>query len=165
MKRLDILMNPEKKFRKFWDRNQFLIHLNHQDYPKNIHIASSKNDVILDSFAGSGTTAHAVLEINRQDGGNRKFILVQVDETNKKGESVDIAETITAEKVRRVINGYGDTEGTGGSFDFYEMGQPLFLEDGNLNELVGEEKYGSMFFTPKQNSRLPLQHIKTIIIF
>ena len=46
----------------------------------------------------------------------------------------------TAERVKRVIKGYGTTEGTGGSFDFYELGQPLFLEDGNLNELVGVEK-------------------------
>jgi len=50
------------------------------------------------------------------------------------------AETITAERVKRVIKGYGNTEGTGGSFDFYKLGQPLFLEDGNLNEAVGIEK-------------------------
>lgn len=96
--------------------------------------------IVLDSFAGSGTTAHAVLDLNKRDEGDRKFILIQVDETNKKGEFVNIAETITAERVRRVIKGYGTTEGTGGSFDFYELGQPMFLEDGNLNELVGVEK-------------------------
>jgi len=52
------------------------------------------NDIILDSFAGSGTTAHAVLNLNRQDGGNRKFILIEME---------DYAETITAERVKRVI--------------------------------------------------------------
>jgi adenine-specific DNA-methyltransferase len=52
----------------------------------------------------------------------------------------DYAETITAERVKRVIKGYGTTEGTGGSFDFYELGQPMFLEDANLNEAVGVEK-------------------------
>ena len=96
-----------------------------------LQISSDKNSIILDSFAGSGTTAHAVLNLNKQDGGNRKFICIEME---------DYAETITAERVKRVIKGYGTTEGTGGSFDFYELGQPMFLEDGNLNELVGVEK-------------------------
>jgi len=93
--------------------------------------STNKNSIILDSFAGSGTTAHAVLNLNKQDGGNRKFICVEME---------DYAETITAERVKRVISGYADKEGTGGSFEFYELGKPLFLEDGNLNELVGIEK-------------------------
>ena len=92
---------------------------------------TDENDIILDSFAGSGTTAHAVLNLNLQDEGNRKFILVEMEE---------YAETITAERVKRVINGYADKEGTLGSFDYYELGQSLFLEDGNLNEDVGVEK-------------------------
>ncbi len=91
--------------------------------------------IILDSFAGSGTTAHAVLNLNKQDGGNRKFILVEME---------DYAENITAERVRRVIKGYGEgknaKEGTGGSFTFYELGEPIFKEDGYLNESVGTEK-------------------------
>ncbi|MBO7597847.1 MAG: site-specific DNA-methyltransferase, partial [Bacteroidales bacterium] len=64
-------------------------------------------------------------------GGNRKFILVEME---------DYAETITAERVKRVIDGYGDTEGTGGSFDFYELGEPVFNDDGKLNENIGIEK-------------------------
>lgn len=91
----------------------------------------SPDFIILDSFAGSGTTAHAVLNLNKADGGNRKFILVEME---------DYAETITAERVRRVINGYGDTEGTGGCFDFYELGEPVFNNDGYLNENIGESK-------------------------
>ena len=89
------------------------------------------NALVLDSFAGSGTTAHAVLNMNRQDGGNRRFILVEME---------DYADSITAERVRRVIKGYGDTPGTGGGFSYYELGAPLFLEDGSLNEEVGTEK-------------------------
>lgn len=96
------------------------------DYPKPeslieylVNFLCNKNDIILDSFAGSGTTAHAVLNLNKQDGGNRKFILVEME---------DYAERITAERVKRVINGYGTTEGTGGSFDYYELGAPMFLE-------------------------------------
>ena len=98
-----------------------------------LQIATNKNALILDSFAGSGTTAHAVLKLNAQDGGNRRFILC---------EMMDYAETITAERVRRVINGYGEgtkaVAGTGGGFDYYTVGEALFNEDQNLNEAVGE---------------------------
>lgn len=94
-----------------------------------------KDSIILDSFAGSGTTAHAVLNMNKADGGNRKFILV---------EMMDYAESITAERVKRVIDGYGEgknaVEGTGGDFSFYDLGPALLLPDGNLNEAVGTEK-------------------------
>lgn len=124
-----------------------------------IQIATNKNDVVLDSYAGSGTTAHAVLNQNKVDDGKRKFILIQVDETNKKGEFIDIAETITAERVKRVIKGYGTTEGTGGSFDFYELGQPMFLEDGNLNELVGVEKIRQyVYYTETKTPLTPTKH-------
>ena len=63
-----------------------------------LEIASNKDSIILDSFAGSGTTAHAVLNMNKADGGHRKFILV---------EMMDYADSITAERVKRVIKGYG----------------------------------------------------------
>ena len=112
---------------------------------KFLQISSDKNSIILDSFAGSGTTAHAVLNLNKQDEGNRKFILVEME---------DYAETITAERVRRVMNGYASTEGLGGSFDFYELGQPMFMEDGNLNELVGVEKIRQYVFYTETNSPL-----------
>lgn len=96
-----------------------------------INLMSDVDGIILDSFAGSGTTAHVVLKMNQQDGGNRNFILV---------EMMDYAETITEERVRRVMDGYGDTPGTGGGFDYYELGEPLMLEDGNLNEAVDTDK-------------------------
>ena len=94
-----------------------------------------KNSIILDSFAGSGTTAHAVLNLNKQDGGNRKFILC---------EMCDYAENITAERVRRVMKGYGEGKnavaGTGGSFDFYELGETIFDPvTGNLNDNADTE--------------------------
>ncbi|MCH4238692.1 MAG: site-specific DNA-methyltransferase [Oscillospiraceae bacterium] len=100
-----------------------------------LQIASDSDSIILDSFAGSGTTAQAVLNTNKADGGHRKFILV---------EMMDYAETITAERVRRVIDGYGEgknaAEGTGGSFSYYELGQPLMHTDHTLNEDVPTEK-------------------------
>lgn len=112
------------------------------DFPKTpslieyiINFLCNENDIILDSFAGSGTTAHAVLNLNKQDGGNRKFILVEME---------DYANDITAERVKRVTKGYGTgakaVAGTGGAFDFYELGLPLFDENQNLNEKVGLAK-------------------------
>ena len=108
-----------------------------------LQLASDPNSIILDSFAGSGTTAHAVLNMNKADGGNRKFILV---------EMMDYAETITAERVRRVIDGFGEgknaVEGTGGSFSYYELGEPLLNPDQTLNENVPAEKIRQyVFFT------------------
>ena len=85
-----------------------------------LQIATDKNSIVLDSFAGSGTTAHAVINLNAQDGGNRKFILVEME---------SYAESITAERVKRV----------GGSFDFYEVGEEIFIED-ELNENLPLEK-------------------------
>lgn len=115
-----------------------------------LQIATNPNDIILDSFAGSGSTAHAVLNLNKQDGGNRRFICIEME---------DYAETITAERVKRVIKGYGQAgspqaEGTGGGFDFYELGQALFLEDGNLNELAGVEKIRQYVYYTE--TKLPL---------
>ena len=96
-----------------------------------ISTSTNSDSIVLDSFAGSGTTAHAVLKLNAQDGGKRRFILI---------ETLDYAEEITAERVRRVMTGYGDgenaTPGLGGGFDFYSVGQPFFLETGMLNENV-----------------------------
>lgn len=63
-----------------------------------LSIATNKDSIILDSFAGSGTTAHAVMKKNKEDKGQRKFILVEL---------MDYAESITAERIRRVIKGYG----------------------------------------------------------
>ncbi len=85
----------------------------------------SSDDIVLDSFAGSGTTAHAVLALNKEDGGNRKFILIECE---------DYADTITAERVRRVINGVPDArdealqEGLGGSFTYCTLGKPIEVE-------------------------------------
>ena len=62
-----------------------------------LQIFTDKNSLILDSFAGSGTTAHAVLAANAKDGGQRRFILIECEA---------YADTLTAERVRRVIGGY-----------------------------------------------------------
>jgi len=99
-----------------------------------LRIGTNENDIVLDSFAGSGTTAHAVLNLNKEDEGNRKFILIEME---------DYANTITAERTKRVMDGYGEgtkaTNNTGGDFSYYELGKPLFLDEDILNEEAGEE--------------------------
>lgn len=115
-----------------------------------LHYISSDNEIILDSFAGSGTTAHAVLNLNKQDGGNRKFIMI---------EMMDYADSITAERVKRVINGYGEgkkaVEGTGGDFSFYELGEPIFNGD-MLNEEIGEDEIRKyVYFTETKQTLAP----------
>lgn len=115
-----------------------------------LQMITTKDDIILDSFAGSGTTAHAVLNLNKADGGNRKFILV---------EMMDYAENITAERVRRVIDGYADAEGTGGNFNFYDLGAPLLNDDQTLNEDVPNEKIRQYVFF--METKQPLSAIDT----
>jgi len=90
-----------------------------------LRVSTENDDIILDSFAGSGTTAHAVLDLNKEDGGNRKFILIECE---------DYADNITAERVRRVIKGVPNAKdddlknGFGGTFSFFELGEVLDIE-------------------------------------
>jgi adenine-specific DNA-methyltransferase len=90
-----------------------------------ISLHGDENAIILDSFAGTGTTAHATLALNHEDGGNRRFIIVECE---------DYADRITAERVRRVIKGAPKAKdenfkkGLGGSFSYFELGKPIELE-------------------------------------
>ena len=106
------------------------------EYPKDervirrlLEVISSGDDIILDSFAGSGTTAHAVLTLNKQDSGSRRFILVECE---------DYADSVTAERVRRVISSVPEArdtdlrEGLGGSFTYCKLGEAV-TASGMLN--------------------------------
>ena len=90
-----------------------------------LNITTSNDDIILDSFAGSGTTGQAVLELNQEDGGNRQFILVEME---------DYANNLTAERLRRVIHGIPNAkdsylqEGLKGTFSFFDLGPPLDID-------------------------------------
>ena len=90
-----------------------------------ISMTGRRDAVVLDSFAGSGTTAHATLKLNAEDDGNRRFILVELE---------DYADSITAGRVRRVIKGVPEAknaqlrEGLGGSFTYCTLGEPLDFE-------------------------------------
>jgi hypothetical protein len=110
------------------------------DYPKPeslirylINMVCDKDSIILDSFAGSGTTGHATLKQNAEDGGNRRFILVEMDES--------IARDVTAERVKRVAQGYTNSkgekvEGLGGGFQFCKIGKALFDPRGHIDKDV-----------------------------
>jgi adenine-specific DNA-methyltransferase len=123
-------------------------------------LAAGKDDIILDSFAGSGTTAHAALGINAEDGGARRFIMVQMAHDTKQQEKdgVNICKELTSERIRRVINGYtyskasGKKEkvpGLGGSFTYARLGPALFGEYRDLGEKLPayEELAKYIFYT------------------
>ncbi|AVD88552.1 site-specific DNA-methyltransferase [Pseudomonas sp. SWI44] len=99
-----------------------------------LQIATDKDSLILDSFAGSGTTGHAVLQQNAEDAGSRRFILVEMGE--------GLAQNMTAERVRRVAQGYSNAkeqsiEGLGGGFQFCRLSEhPLFNADGQIRSDV-----------------------------
>ncbi|WP_292995579.1 site-specific DNA-methyltransferase [Nitrosomonas sp.] len=99
-----------------------------------LQIATDKDSLVLDSFAGSGTTGHAVLKQNAEDGGNRRFILVEMD--------ADIAKNVTAGRMNRVVTGYtnakGNTvEGLGGGFQLCCLSaEPLFTAEGQIRSDV-----------------------------
>jgi adenine-specific DNA-methyltransferase len=109
-------------------------------------IATDKDSIVLDSFAGSGTTAHAALTLNKEDGGNRRFILVETE---------DYVDSITAERVRRVIRGVPNAraetlrEGLGGTFSYFKLGKALrlraILEGSDLPDYESLASY--VFFT------------------
>ncbi|MBL0883875.1 MAG: site-specific DNA-methyltransferase [Chitinophagaceae bacterium] len=134
--------------------------LNKNDFPQPksvdlikeiIKTCTKEDDIILDSFAGSGTTAHAVLNLNKQDNGSRKFILIEMK---------DYANSITAERVKRVIKGYSDKEGLGGSFDYFELGERIFTEDGYLNESANIDSIKNYIYYSETRSSIstPNQH-------
>lgn len=100
-------------------------------------IATDKNDIILDSFAGTGVTGNAVLSLNNKDGGNRKFLLVELEQ--------DIAQNITRKRLTRVVNGFNlikkngtidSVEGFGSGFQFCKLGESLFDQYGNVRDSV-----------------------------
>ncbi|MBZ0142444.1 MAG: site-specific DNA-methyltransferase, partial [Rhodocyclaceae bacterium] len=101
---------------------------------KFIQAFAHPNSIVLDSFAGSGTTGHAVLATNAEDNGNRRFILVELDE--------GIAKNVTAERVRRVTDGYINGKGQavtglGGGFQFCRLStEPLFTAEGQIRSDV-----------------------------
>lgn len=111
-----------------------------------VSLHEDENAVVLDPCAGSGTLGHAVLALNKDDGGNRRFVLI---------ESEDYADDLTAERIRRVIKGVPKArdealqKGLGGSFSFIEIGHPMQLETMLKAEKLPsyEDLAGYIFYT------------------
>ena len=118
-----------------------------------IEVATNPGDLVLDSFGGSGTTGHAVLDLNKRDGGNRRFILVEMESK--------IARDITAERLRRVAEGYTSAkgehvEGLGGGFRYCELGEPLFDEHGKIRDSVRFTDLARHVYFTETGEPLPL---------
>lgn len=112
-----------------------------------LEVATDKGALVLDSFAGSGTTGHAVLEMNKEDGGDRRFILVEMEP--------DICRQVTAERLKRVVEGHGDREGVGGGFRYCTLGESLFDETGSLDQGVSFADLAAHVFFTETGSPLP----------
>lgn len=113
----------------------------HKDFFKNpkspkilkklFEYSTEENDIILDSFAGSGTTGQAVMELNRQDGGYRQFVLVQMTEASEQEPDKNICKDKTRERIKKVIEAYDFKDG----FKYLRVGSPIDPEtmlDGDL---------------------------------
>jgi len=121
-----------------------------------LEIATDKDSIILDSFAGSGTTGHAVLTLNQADGGSRRCIQVEMDS--------NICQNVAAQRLKRVISGYtwkngqGKTKeipGTGGGFRYCKLANPLFDESGQISEEVRFADLAAHVFFTETGSPLP----------
>lgn len=99
-------------------------------------ISTEKDDIILDSFAGSGTTGHAVIDLNKEDSGRRKYILVELES--------HVAKEITVERIKRAIKTHGYKEG----FEYCKLDKPLFDKDGEIEvECTFEQLARYIYFT------------------
>lgn len=112
-------------------------------------IASDKDSLVLDSFAGSGTTGHVVLAQNRADGGNRRFITVEMDET--------ICRNVTSQRICKAIEGYGNTPASGGGFRYCRLDKPLFDEQGRIAPEVKFADLAAHVFFTETGSPIPKQ--------
>jgi adenine-specific DNA-methyltransferase len=140
------LIKPKKRIESVTDRLRSVIYedgraatkeletLFHKDFFKNpksptiikrlLGFVTSENDLILDSFAGSGTTAQSMMELNKTDGGNRRFILVQMTEATKEEPKKNICKDITRERIKRAIDKYDYNAG----FKYLRVGTPIDAE-------------------------------------
>lgn len=113
-----------------------------------IQISTKKKDIVLDSFAGSGTTGHAVLELNKDDGGERNFILVEMEDK--------VAKKVTAERVKRVIKKHKSKDG----FEYCELKKPLFNEKGQINEACSYDELASYIYFTETQTNIDKKKIK-----
>lgn len=117
--------------------------------------AKDKDSIVLDSFVGSGTTGHAVLELNKEDGGNRKFILVELER--------DIAKKVTAKRLKKVIEGYEGAKfpkGTGQGFKYLDLNGELYDDSGFINPDAQYEDMAAYIYFTETGEYIDLASIK-----
>ena len=122
-----------------------------------ISFATTNDDLILDSFGGSGTTGHAVLQLNAENGGTRKFILIEIFE--------QISREVTAERLKRVVEGFTPAKRNGepgeaiaplgSGFRYCTLGEPLFDAEGNVSPAVTFADLAAHVFFCETGSPLP----------
>ncbi len=117
-----------------------------------LQISTNKDDIILDSFAGSGTTGHAVLNLNNEDGGNRKFIHIEMEDK--------VAKDITAERIKRAIKKYNYKDG----FEYCELDKPLFNEEGQIEDDCSFEQLATYIYFTETNTNLDKKQISGKLI-
>ena len=147
------------------------------DYPKPpslvrslVRLATAENDIVLDSFAGSGTTGQAVIEQNAADGGARRFVLIQLRYDNKEQESkeINVCEAVAAARMHNLISGYVSengkkkrkVDGVGGMFTYARVGEPLFGEYRNFGKkLPSYEEVAKYVFYTETSREIDLKKI------
>jgi len=123
-----------------------------------IDYCAPPGSIVLDSFGGSGTTAHALLKQNAEDGGGRRFILVEMEPK--------IAQNITRERVKRVAEGYTNVKGEkvpglGGGFRYVRLGEAVFDEHGRIRESVRFADLARHVYFTETGEPLPKERIST----
>lgn len=133
------------------------------DFPKPVDLVvyligfyCSAGDIVLDSFAGSGTTAHAVIKRNHDNCNEKlRFILVEMN---------DYCETITASRIKQVIQGYKDVPGLGGSFSYYELGENLFDSNNKINSVVPVNKIREYIWYMETNGAADIRNDNSYLL-
>jgi len=120
----------------------------HEVIQRLIRYVTAPGDLVLDSFAGSGTTGHAVLQLNQDEkGSQRKFILVEM--------MPEIARDITAERLKRVIHGVAKLPPALGGFRYCQLGTPLFDDLGNITPEVSFSDLAAHVYFAETGQPLP----------
>lgn len=152
----DIISGGSAELRKIFGAKVF-------DNPKPVELvkrivqmtSNDKNAIILDSFAGSGTTGQAVLELNKEDEGNRKFILVELE--------ADIAKNVIAKRLKKVIEGYNGAKfpsGTGQGVQYLDLNGELYDSTGLVNSNTKYEDMAAYIYFTETKNYLDISSIK-----
>ncbi len=134
--------DAKKDYKDFFPENGFATPKPVRLLKTIINLVASQNDIILDSFAGSGTIGQAVLDLNKEDSGSRKFVMVEMED--------NVARDITAERVRRAIKKYAYK----GGFEYCELDKPLFDQDGQIEKECTFEQFATYIYFTETNTNL-----------